>query len=277
MAGSDVVWTRELMSAKSRTTRGGTRAIRAAMSDLVRRSDNGGDVVLPYIGYYGTSRLWLEQRSSSVGILPAKRALRYAGYQHCLTPSSSARYLLARLKRLALIQARRGRMVTLQAVYQAIAHCVEGAVAAEYDFEEDDIVVQFDNARFPFRSLSDGQRNMAATAADIAMRCSRLNPQLNELAHQETPGVVLIDEIDLHLHPRWQRGVIRDLRRTFPRLQFIATSHSPFIVQSVSDGGVINLDTEDYTPENPGELSIEDVAESIMGVEQPREAGATAK
>ena len=49
MAGSQVVWTRELMSAKSRTTRGGTRAIREAMSDLVRRSDNDGDVVLPYI------------------------------------------------------------------------------------------------------------------------------------------------------------------------------------------------------------------------------------
>ena len=271
MAGSQVVWTRELMSAKSRTTRGGTRAIREAMSDLVRRSDNDGDVVLPYIGYYGTSRLWLEQRSSSVGVHPAKRASRYVGYQHCLTPSSSARHLLARLKRLALIQARWGRtLVTLQAVNQAIAHCVEGAVAAEYDFEEDDIVVQFDNDRFPFRSLSDGQRNMAATAADIAMRCTQLNPQLNELARQETPGVVLIDEIDLHLHPRWQRGVIRDLRRTFPRLQFIATSHSPFIVQSVSDGSVINLDTEDCTSESPGELSIEDVAESIMGVDQPQ-------
>ena len=132
------------------------------------------------------------------------------------------------------------------------------------------IVLEFKGGRFPFRTLSDGQRNMAATVADMAMRCSQLNPQLDDRARTETAGVVLIDEIDLHLHPRWQRGVVRDLIETFPRLQFIATSHSPFIVQSVSDGGVINLDSDDHTPETPPDQSIEDVAESIMGVEQPQ-------
>ena len=98
--------------------------------------------------------------------------------------------------RIALIEVRRGRLATLKAVYDAIANCVEGAIDAHYDFEEDDIVVEFEGDRFPFRSLSDGQRNMAATAADMAMRCSQLNPQLKDRARTETPGVVLIDEID---------------------------------------------------------------------------------
>lgn len=54
-----------------------------------------------------------------------------------------------------------------------------------------------------------------------------LNPQLlAEKALEMTPGVVLIDELDLHLHPKWQRRVITDLRRTFPMLQFICTTHS---------------------------------------------------
>ena len=111
---------------------------------------------------------------------------------------------------------------------------------------------------------------MAATVADIAMRCSQLNPHLNERARLETAGIVLIDEIDLHLHPKWQCGVARSLSESFPRLQFVATSHSPFIVQSVSPGGVINLDKATDTPETPSEQSIEDVAENIMGVAQPQ-------
>lgn len=266
-----VTWTRALKSAKSRTTRGGSRAVREAMNQLVQGSASHDDVLLPYIGYYGTGRLWREQRLlSEGGIDPARRSSRYVGYQNCLTPSSSARHLSAWVKRLALIEARRGPLATLRAVLRAVADCVEEAVSAYFDFEEDDIVVQFETDRFPFRSLSDGQRNMAATAADIAMRCAQLNPQLNDRARLETPGVVLIDEVDLHLHPRWQRTVVADMTRTFPRLQFVATSHSPFIVQSVSDGGVINLDREDSEPETPHDQSVEDVAENIMGVDQPQ-------
>ena len=266
-------WARELKSAKSRTTRGGALSIRRAMGDLIGQCGGGADTVLPFIGYYGTGRLWLEQRLAVDGNLdPAGRNSRYVGYRNCLTPAYSARYLVAWIKRLALIQTqRRSPLKTLHAVYEAITDSLEDAVAAEYDFDEDDLVVEFaTSGRTPFRMLSDGQRGMAATVADIAMRCSQLNPHLNERARLETPGVVLIDEIDLHLHPRWQRSVIASLCRSFPRLQFVATSHSPFIIQSVHRGGVVNLDKEDDAPGMPGEQSIEDVAEDVMGVEQPQ-------
>ena len=270
---SELVWARELKSANSRTTRGHTRAMRSAMGALLRRSDDDEFVALPYIGYYGTGRLWQEQRRPAEGTIePAGRHSRYSGYRLCLTPGSSARNLIAWLKRLALIQAQRQtRLETLHAIYDVITGCVENAVGSEFDFDEDDLVVEFsEKARTPFRLLSDGQRGMAATVADIAMRCSQLNPHLNERARLETAGIVLIDEIDLHLHPKWQCGVARSLSESFPRLQFVATSHSPFIVQSVSPGGVINLDKATDTPETPSEQSIEDVAENIMGVAQPQ-------
>ena len=272
--GRELVWVRELKSAKSRTTRGETREIRRAMSDLIRQSIDNDHTVYPCIGYYGTDRFGLGQRRTAKGVDPSGRNSRYIGYQGCLTPTSSPRYLTAWIKRLALIEAQRGEpLKTLRAVYEAIAACVENALAAEFDFEEDDIVVEFGNdTRAPFQTLSDGQRSMGAIAADIAMRCSQLNPHLNDRASAETPGIVLIDELDLHLHPRWQRGVIEDLGKTFPRLQFIATSHSPFIIQSVSEGGVINLDQGDDLPETPELQSIEDVAENIMGVEQPQQS-----
>ena len=272
--GNEVEWARTLKSAKSRTTRGETRPIRDAMGALIRRGKDDDTVVLPCLGYYGTGRLWQEQRLTAVegAVEPAGRLTRYGGYRNCLTPGSSARNLIAWIKRLALIQTqRRSRLETLRSVYEVVARCVEDAVASVFDFDEDDLVVEFDNnVRVPFRLLSDGQRGMAATVADIAMRCSQLNPHLNERARLLTPGIVLIDELDLHLHPRWQRDVVRSLCESFPRLQFVATSHSPFIVQSASPGGVINLDTETETPETPSEQSIEDVVENIMGVAQPQ-------
>lgn len=275
VGGSKLVWVRELKSAKSWTTRKGTYAIRQVIGGLVRRSTDDDRIVFPYIGYYGTNRFWLDQRPTAKGKVDrVGRNSRYIGYKGCLTSISSTRDLTAWIKHLALIEVqRRERLKTLHAVYEAIAACVEDAVAAEFDFAEDDIVIEFSkDSRVPLQLLSDGQRSMAAMAADIAMRCSQLNPHLNERASAETPGIVLIDELDLHLHPRWQRGVVEHLIKAFPRLQFVATSHSPFIIQSVSQGGVINLDQGTDVPEMPEAQSVEDVAENIMGIDLPQQS-----
>ena len=273
IGGADLEWTRELRSKKSRTTRAETGSIRHAIKRLVRLNMNDEDVVLPCIGYYGTGRLWIEQQlRAGRKIDPGKRSSRYLGYRNCLTPTASAQHMVAWVKRLALIENQRGRrLATLDAIYDAVTCCVESAEETRFDFDQDDIAIKFKSgAWFPLRLLSDGQRVMAATVADIAMRCSQLNPHLNERARVETPGVVLIDELDLHLHPRWQRRIVQNLSETFPRLQFVATSHSPFIIQSMSFGRVINLDREPCEPERPGEQSIEDIAENIMDVEQPQ-------
>jgi len=71
---------------------------------------------------------------------------------------------------------------------------------------------------------------LVAIAADIAWRCAQLNPFHGREAARLTEGVVLIDEIELHLHPAWQRRVIGDLRRAFPRIQFVATTHSAQVI-----------------------------------------------
>src|SRR5207244_596619 len=81
-------------------------------------------------------------------------------------------------------------------------------------------------------------------------------------------GVVLIDELELHLHPRWQREVSQKLRGTFPNVQFIATTHSPFVIQSLRPGELINLDPEEFG--EYADKSIEDIAENVMGVEVPQ-------
>jgi predicted ATP-binding protein involved in virulence len=96
-----------------------------------------------------------------------------------------------------------------------------------------------------------------------------LNPHLGADAFDKTPGIALIDETDMHLHPKWQGRIIEDLRSAFPVLQFVFTTHSPFVVQSLRNSRIIDLDAQhvrdvgDYVKK-----SIPEVAEEYMGMEE---------
>lgn len=79
--------------------------------------------------------------------------------------------------------------------------------------------------------LSKGQKTMVALAGDIARRLVFLNP--DEKTPLNGPGVVIIDEIELHLHPKWQQEIIVGLQKTFPNIQFIITTHSPQVLSTV--------------------------------------------
>lgn len=87
--------------------------------------------------------------------------------------------------------------------------------------------------------LSDGERCLLALVGDLARRLSLLNTDKENPLDGE--GVVLIDEIDLHLHPKWQRSVVASLERTFPNCQFIITTHSPQVVGELPPEAVLLL------------------------------------
>ena len=99
----------------------------------------------------------------------------------------------------------------------------------------------------PFESLSDGYRVMVGMVADIARRMATLNPALEDRTVLETPGVVLIDEVDLHLHPLWQRQVVETLLALFPQVQFIVTTHAPMVISSVHRNQVRQLSCDTVT------------------------------
>ena len=97
--------------------------------------------------------------------------------------------------------------------------------------------------------MSDGERGVLALVLDLTRRLVQANPEMEDPI-AESEAVVLIDELELHLHPKWQRQIVRKIVTTFPRCQFIATSHSPQVVASVAPeqvhlltpGGVIRPD-----------------------------------
>jgi len=156
----------------------------------------------------------------------------------------------------------------LNALKQPIINCIPNCVKVEFSSTEHELMIDFENGeRKPFSILSEGFRNTLAIVADIAYRCARLNSHLEENILTETEGIVLIDDLDLHLHPNWQRRIVSDLKRTFPKIQFIVSTHSPFIVQSLKKEELINLQDSDKISEgDPFRKSIEEVAEDEMGV-----------
>ena len=102
------------------------------------------------------------------------------------------------------------------------------------------LLVQKDGMSLDVRQLSEGERGLLALVLDLARRLSQANPGLADPVKMGE-AIVLIDELDLHLHPKWQRTIVESLTRTFPRCQFIATTHSPQIVAAVDPDQVLLL------------------------------------
>jgi predicted ATP-binding protein involved in virulence len=159
----------------------------------------------------------------------------------------------------------------LRIVRSAIVDCIEGAERLHFDKRSVELVLEMKwGAIESFNNLSGGQKMMLEMVGEIARVAATANPHLGDEVLQQIEGVVLIDELDLQLHPKWQRRIIENLRRTFPKIQFFASTHSPFLVQSLRSGSeLVVLDQDEVGPGTLGNESLESIAQGIMGVEHP--------
>jgi len=89
--------------------------------------------------------------------------------------------------------------------------------------------------------LSDGYRTTLALVMDLARRMAQANPHHREKAIQQSEAIVLIDEVDLHLHPIWQQQVLVDLMEAFPKAQFIVTTHSEKVLTTIKPAHIVLL------------------------------------
>jgi predicted ATP-binding protein involved in virulence len=274
--GQDISWKRALNSPTGRTTYGEAADIRKLAKDADATIRKGQGILLPLISYYGTGRLWLEPReafqvSDPQKVASKKEQSRLAGYWNSVDPRLSVSQLTRwiALQSWITYQQQNREAPLFKSVRQAIVNCVEGARDLYFDAATGEVVVDFDTGTQPFSNLSDGQRSMLAMVGDVAQKAAKLNPHLGATVLEETPGVVLIDELDLHLHPRWQRRMIEDLRRTFPKIQFICTTHSPFLIQSLRSGEELIMLDGQPTAELAN-MSIEEIAQGVQHVDNPQ-------
>ena len=207
---------------------------------------------LPVIAKYSVTRYW--NRSQLPKDLKGVGS-RYDGYEGYLDIRSTHSQLAGWMRKQTLVQLQRGNgyvQPQLAAVEASVKSCIEGVTRFWFDIQYDELRLERSAGDIQsFSMLSEGYRNMVALIADIGWRASVLNPQHGTEAHLRSDGIVLIDEIDLHLHPKWQRRVVCDLRRTFPKIQFIVTTHSPQIVASVSRKQIRLLEQNRLVAEEP--------------------------
>jgi len=279
VAGQSLRWRRVLRGygLRARTTKTGAESLCRAAEEL-RKSDRQaaergeGALIFPLVAFYGTGRLWSEHRLTKEKRTHATDASeRVSGYIDCLSPSSSFKGMVAWYEN-KMSEARDPRFSTALSKNLALLAAVQNAIRLvleptgwsdlDWDFERQSVVVRHpEHGRLPLSALSDGVRNMIALVADIARRCASLNAHLSEAAARQTPGVLLIDEVDMHLHPRWQQTVIDLLRRTFPELQMILSTHSPHVLSTVDRESIRVVSVRD------GHGSIETPTFQTRGVE----------
>jgi predicted ATP-binding protein involved in virulence len=137
------------------------------------------------------------------------------------------------------------------------------------------VYLQIDKDGVPInvRQLSDGERGMLALALDLAKRLSQANPELDNPV-KDGKAIVLIDELDLHLHPKWQRTIVDQLTSTFENCQFIATTHSPQIIPSVEPEQVLLIkDSEIIHPDRTLGMDTNWILQFIMDTDiRPEES-----
>lgn len=163
------------------------------------------------------------------------------------------------------------------AFLNALSDAIPALKVIEIDRKNNEFTAEIQMAKDPqpywltYDMMSDGFKSMINIVAEIAYRCIELNGFLGVDAVKKTPGIVMIDEVDLYLHPHWQKHILLDLQTAFPMMQFIVTTHSPFIVQSVKSQNVITLDGVKGI-DDPNKRSIEEIVINEMNMDTVRSA-----
>ncbi len=222
--------------------------------------------IAPLIGYYSSQRLFKDAKQSKRQQYDQANGRRN-GYIQCLEDRAIKPLLTEWL----------GKAVTLRATLQIkeidlvdnVLDNVEKAIKftlikfeglpedfplkiyqdPHFGFE---LFLEYDQEHsLPLSYYSDGFRNLLFLVIDLVWRASQLNPWLSfDALKEQTTGVVMIDEVDLHLHPRWQGLAIPMLQDLFPNVQFFITTHSPIVVANFSSGALYTISDNQIIPCN---------------------------
>lgn len=275
----EVEWCRSLHQPKGRTTLTDAKKLTTiSQKKQIAMMDGDNTLLLPLLCYYGTGRLWDYHRSRS---RDTKQNNRANGYLGCLDGTANVKQMLSWFEKMTVNELLdEKRSPVFLAVKKAMEQCFslmtgydDVNVRYNYDTKEIDIIFTNKNKQQERKSIqyfSDGYKGTISLIADIAYRMALLNPTLGEDVLSKTEGVILIDEIDLHLHPAWQQRIIGDLTQIFPKIQFIVTTHAPTVINSVQSKNLIILEGLDVRPQNYQVYGkdVNSVLNEVMGVQE---------
>lgn len=275
-------WKRELYTPTgTMTTKDAKQIVEYAAEYQKAISEGRTDIYLPMVAYYGTGRLWDYHRQKRTDVF--KVSSRTNGYIDCLDGTANVKLMMDWFQIMTINKYQRQEEnlesnPELDTVYLAMEKCLTNLsgysdVKIRYNMGTQELDVYYSEQdkqrmRIPLNQLSDGYKGMISLVADIAYRMATLNPQLGTEVLSKGDGVVLIDEVDLHLHPAWQQKVINNLMNIFPKVQFIVSTHAPAIISSVKTDKLRILSNKEVcmTANQVYGKDVNSVMKEIMGV-----------
>lgn len=232
---------------------------------------NSQTKILPVICYFSTSRVVDTQKVSTSSVGKNKLNDRRCGYMDCLNATLDRKALTDWAFKMAMAEYRKGMPI---AEYEAFKKAVgtfmqkmndlDEIPLVEYTRDFEDITYTENGKTMLVNYLSAGYQSLLWMLMEISFRVALLNPEMADYSQAE--GIVLIDEIDMHLHPRWQWKILDALHNSFPKIQFIAATHSPIIISSFKDAKLLSIG-QNGVEELSGAYaySIDDVVEYKQG------------
>ena len=207
---------------------------------------NSQTEILPVICYFSTSRVVDTQKASTSSVGKNKLNDRRCGYMDCLNATLDRKALTDWAFKMAMAEYKKGMPI---AEYEAFKKAVgtfmqkmndlDEIPLVEYTRDFEDITYTENGKTMPVNYLSAGYQSLLWMLMEISFRIALLNPEMSDYSQAE--GIVLIDEIDMHLHPRWQWKILDALHNSFPKIQFIAATHSPIIISSFKDAKLLSI------------------------------------
>jgi predicted ATP-binding protein involved in virulence len=247
-------------TAKVTPTPIGLKALEAYLDKtVIDRLNTGDEYELPMMTYYGVSRAVLQVPLRRKGF--PKSHTRMEALKQALEAQSNFKsafvwFYNKENEEHRLQKEKRSFDVTLKeldAVRAAISAIFPDISNPHIEVNPLRLAVTINGETLDLMQLSDGYKTLLGLVIDLSMRMGLANSHLDDPLKAE--AVVMIDEVDLHLHPSWQRRVLGDLLRTFSNTQFILTTHSPFVVETLNN----HLKRHKLGPDPTGDDEIDSV------------------
>lgn len=208
--------------------------------------------VYPLISYQRFDREWKIKPGDNRNQITVDfgAVSRESGYENCLSGIGYENIIQRWCLKMALMEFERKSEIREFKLFQRIVELFiqqlednDRDIKVYYSSEIGGLIYDDGVTRMPLYDLSTGYRAVLSMIMELAYRAVVLNPEMPEDL-QGIRGIVLIDEIDAHLHPKWQWRILDALKATFPHVQFIVATHSPMIISSAKNANIINLDED---------------------------------
>ena len=231
----------------------------------MKKLTNNSETNLPLISFQSAARAWRVRRGDFGTELKKKLDDRRCGYIGCLDSSMDVKSVQQWCLKQEVMASNKGTVreyemfKNIVATFMKEINELSDVPSIFYSTQFNELVYKDDKAEMPISKLSAGYQSLLWMIMDLAYRVCLLNPELDN--REQITGIVLIDEIDLHLHPKWQWNVIEALRKTFENVQFIIATHSPIVISASKEANLVLLDNEqdvNYLPDCYG-YEVEDV------------------